>query len=447
MEVLLLIIYCYADKPQWVEIIGMLREDSFKPRWLPLKAISYFHKAPIRFMSQVAYRYGDTASFKFLNQRLWIIRQPELAATLVKNSDLAKSPLIFKQLYPVTGRQGLVQLDNSSWQLRIPPIKAQFSIQGLNDFLPVIINNIETVLQQLNNGPINIYPLIMKMTMNNILAMLGIEGRSDITAIINDMLVLNKLCGNRMRQLVRWPLFLPVQSHRTINKRAYALRIKLNRLLQTSSLRANSPLHQLQQYWSSSECIDHLSTFLFAGFETTSSSIITALYYLAQDPELQNAIREEGVYTGKLSVQLMRQWSWTHALYCETLRMYPPAYMLARQPTIDIHHDNMIFKSNDLIVVNIHGIHRHEHYWCTPRSFDVRRHLNSSPFANKAFMPFGLGKRICTGHHLAMTESMLTLSLICQRFQLTTPNIIKPMMNTEITLHPRSQIWLNCEPC
>lgn len=44
----------------------MLREGSFKPRWLPLKAISYFHKAPVRFMSQVAYRYGDIASFKFL---------------------------------------------------------------------------------------------------------------------------------------------------------------------------------------------------------------------------------------------------------------------------------------------------------------------------------------------------------------------------------------------
>lgn len=424
----------------------MLREDSFTPRWLPLKAISYFHKAPIRFMSQVASRYGDIASFKFFNQHVWVIRQPELAAALVKNSDFAKSPLIFKQLYPVTGRQGLVQLDNSSWQLRIPPIKAQFSIQGLNDFLPLIIDNIENVLQQLNNRLVNIYPLIMKMTMNNILGMLGIEDRPDVTPIISDMLVLNKLCGNRMRQLVRWPLFLPLQSHRTMSKKTYALRTKLKLLLQTASIRANSPLHQLQQHWSSSECIDHLSTFLFAGFETTSSSITTALYYLAQDPKLQNAIREEGGYTGKLSVQLMRQWSWTHALYCETLRMYPPAYMLARQPIIDIPQDNLIFKSNDLIVVNIHGIHRHEHYWYAPKAFDVRRHLNSSPFANKAFMPFGLGKRICTGHHLAMAESMLTLSLICQRFQLTTPNIIKPMMNTEITLHPRSQIWLNCEP-
>ncbi|KTD14488.1 Pentalenene oxygenase [Legionella gratiana] len=424
----------------------MFREGSFKPRWLPLKAIFYFHKAPVRFMNQVAYCHGDIASFKFLNQRLWIIRQPELADALVKNSSFAKSPLVFKQLYPITGQQGLVQLDNNSWQLRIPSIKAQFSIQGLNDFLPLIRDNIENVLQQLNKGLIDIYPLIMKITMNNILGILGIEGSPDVTTIINDMLVLNKLCGNRMRQLFRWPLLLPVQSHRTINKKAYELRTKLNHLLHTSSVRANSPLHRLQQHWPIKECVDHLSTFLFAGFETTSSSITTALYYLAQEPALQNAIQEEGTYTGKLSVQLMRQWSWTHALYCETLRMYPPAYMLVRQPTININQDNLIFKRNDLIVVNVHGIHRHKHYWSEPRSFDATRHLNSSPFANKAFMPFGLGKRICTGHHLAMTESMLTLSLICQRFRITSPNIIKPMMNTEITLHPRSQIWLNCEP-
>lgn len=286
----------------------------------------------------------------------------------------------------------------------------------------------------------------MKMTMDNILAMMGIEGRPDVSAIIEDMLILNNLCGHRMRQLFRWPLLLPLRSHRTINNKTYELRTKLNRLLQTVGIRAKSPLHQLQQHWSERECIDHLSTFLFAGFETTASSITTALYYLAQRPALQHAIQEESVYNGELSVQIMRQWSYSYALYCETLRMYPPAYMLARQPTEDIHLNNLIFLPDDLIIVNVHGIHRHESYWSEPRSFDVSRHLNSSPFANKAFMPFGLGKRICTGHQLAMTESMLTLSLMCQHFRLSSPDIIKPMMSAEITLHPRSHIWLNCEP-
>ena len=313
-------------------------------------------------MNQVAYCHGDIAGFQCLNQRLWIIRQPELADTLVKNSCFAKSPLVFKQLYPVTGRQGLVQLDNNDWQLRYPAIKSQFSIPALNESLSFITDNIENVLQQLNKGPIHIYPFIMKMTMDNILAMMGLKHKPDVTAIINDMLVLNTLCGHRMRQLFRWPLLLPLQSHRTLNKKTYELRTKLNRLLQTESIRVNSPLHQLQQHWSTSECIDHLSTFLFAGFETTASSITTALYYLARKPELQQAIQEESAYTGELSVQLMRQWSWTHALYCETLRLYPPAYMLARQPTEDIHLDHFTFLPGDLIIVNVHGIHRHEHH-------------------------------------------------------------------------------------
>lgn len=424
----------------------MFRKSAFKPDRLSLKSISYFHKAPIRFMKQVALSHGDIAGFQCLHQRLWIIRQPELADNLVKSTGIAKSPLIFKQLYPVTGRQGLVQLNNDDWQQRIPALKPQFSIQGLNDSLPLITDNIENVLGQLKRGPIDIFPFIMKMTMDNILAMMGIEGRPDVSAIIDDMLLLNNRCGHRMRQLLRWPLLLPLRSHRTITRKTYELRTKLNRLIQTGVIRANSPLEQLQKDWSESECIDHLSTFLFAGFETTASSITTALYYLAQNPALQQAILEESVHDGELSVQVMRQWSTSYALYCETLRMYPPAYMLARQPTEEIQLDNRIFSPGDLIIINVHGIHRHEHYWSEPRSFDVKRHLNSSPFANKAFMPFGLGKRICTGHQLAMTESMLTLSLICQRFRLSTPNIIKPMMNAEITLHPGSHIWLNCEP-
>lgn len=423
----------------------MIRDNLYIPRPLSLQDLFYFQKAPIRFLNQVAYSEGDVAGFQLFNQRLWVIRQPELADTLIKNSSFVKHAL-FKELYPVTGPKGLVQLNNAEWQLRIPTLKPPFSIPGVNEFLPLIRANIETMSQQLHSGPVDIYPLIMKMTMNNILVMLGIEGRPDVTAIIEDMLALNKLCGNRMRQLVRLPLFLPLQAHRSVKQKTRELRSKLHRLLETASIRQDSALAQFQQQWPISECLDNLSTFLFAGFETTSSSIVTALYFLAREPQLQEAIREEGRYSGALSVQVMRQWSWAHALYCETLRLYPPAYMLARQPAMAIQLGDYAFKPKDLVVVNVHGMQRHEDYWPNPRVFDAGRHLQQSPFANKAFMPFGLGKRICTGHQLAMTESMLTLSLLCQRFRLSTSNLIKPVMNAEITLHPRSQLWLHCEP-
>lgn len=72
----------------------MFRKSSSKLSRLPLKAISYFHKTPIRFMNQVAYCHGDIAGFQCLNQRLWVIRQPDFADALVKNSGIAKSPLV-----------------------------------------------------------------------------------------------------------------------------------------------------------------------------------------------------------------------------------------------------------------------------------------------------------------------------------------------------------------
>jgi cytochrome P450 len=413
---------------------------------IPLKSLSYFHKAPIRFMNQVASCHGDVASFQCLNRRLWIINQPELAHELFKISGFAKSSLVFNQLIPITGRQGLVQLNDHEWNHRIPAIKPQFSSKGLNETLALISHNCDKVLQQVGNGLMDIHPVIMKLTMSNILALMGIEGMRDIEPIINDMLALNNHCGQRMRQLWRLPLFLPLSSHRIINKNASDLRSKLDLLLNTATIRVNSPLHQLQLSWPREECIDHLSTFLFAGFETTASSITIALRYLAQNSEWQQAIAEESVNRAPLSVQSMRQWFWTQALYWETLRLYPPAYMLVRQPTAEIELHNLTFQSNDLLIINVHGIQRHKKYWSNPKAFELKRHLQSSPFANKAFMPFGLGKRICTGHQLAMTESMMILAAMCQRFRFSTPSIIKPILNAAITLHPRSQIWLNCQP-
>ena len=102
------------------------------------------------------------------------------------------------------------------------------------------------------------------------------------------------------------------------------------------------------------------------------------------------------------------------AVVKESLRLYPPAPFLYRRGTDPIP-----------IVVSIWGMHRHPRFWDNADAFVPERWLgvNTDP---RAFMPFGLGPRVCIGRRFALIESRAAIADILQRFQLTATGPIPP---------------------
>lgn len=390
-------------------------------------------------------RYGSVISLKLFHQPLVLIQEAGLAKAILKDPSFHKSRLVFDKIVPVTGERGLVQLEDPLWERRHKIIKPAFTPQALQQAIECIGTNLSRLLDKLDGELVNLHQLISRYTLENILLILGFEALPEITELLKTFIDLNGLCGRKMRELLPLPRLIPTKLNRQIKDRQRHLHAILRELIQEQPVRGGSFIDLLQAAVSAEEVIEQLSTFLFAGFETTASSLTMSLHQLARSPALQEVLYDECRENPLATLDDLKQLPGIRSCYLETLRLYPPAYMLVREPTKEGLLDGISFRRGQLVVINLYGLHRDPYYWEAPREFRPDRFRQQSAFQNEAFMPFGNGKRICTGNQLALFESQLTLARVVKEFKLHSDDEVGPAMSALITLHPRNNLWIKFE--
>ena len=176
-----------------------------------------------------------------------------------------------------------------------------------------------------------------------------------------------------------------------------------------------------------------IRVFIFAGHDTTSSTICYAYYYLSKNPSMLARIRAEhdavfGIDPSQTSsilkenAHLLNKLDYTTAVIKESLRLQPPASTVRMGQKGFFVHDPKTGEAISteglmLWAVDV-GLHRNATYWPDPHSFNPERFLqngSASP-ANPAFVPFSKGPRNCIGQELAMIESRIILALTMRLF-------------------------------
>jgi cytochrome P450 len=182
--------------------------------------------------------------------------------------------------------------------------------------------------------------------------------------------------------------------------------------------------------------ISNIKTFLFAGHDTTSSTICYAYYYLSKNPSMLARIRAEhdevfGPDPSQTSSQLktnahlLNKLEYTTAVIKESLRLQPPASTVRVGQEDFFLHDpetgNPIPTADLMLWAVDVGLHRNPAHWTDPHTFDPERFLQKSSdgkpeAANPAYVPFSKGPRNCIGQELAMIESRIILALTMRLF-------------------------------
>ncbi|KAE8794755.1 hypothetical protein D1007_30477 [Hordeum vulgare] len=114
----------------------------------------------------------------------------------------------------------------------------------------------------------------------------------------------------------------------------------------------------------------------------------------------------------------------------ETLRLYPPAVATIRRAKADVRLSDGCMIPRDMeLLIPIMAIHHDARYWGQDAAqFNPARFANGAARAAKhplAFIPFGLGSRMCVGQNLARLEAKLTMAILLQRFDIrTSPNYV-----------------------
>ena len=72
-----------------------------------------------------------------------------------------------------------------------------------------------------------------------------------------------------------------------------------------------------------------------------------------------------------------------------------------------------------MVLISPWVLHRHRRLWTQPEAFDPDRFLPGAPPPDRfAYLPFGVGPRVCIGAQFALTEAVLVLATLIQTFHI-----------------------------
>jgi cytochrome P450 len=190
---------------------------------------------------------------------------------------------------------------------------------------------------------------------------------------------------------------------------------------------------------------DEIMTFLLAGHETAALSLSWTWYLLSQHCEAEQKLYCElqQVLAGRLpSFEDLPRLRYTEHVIKESMRLYPPAWSLARTAAKDLELGGYRIPAGSNVVMSQWILHRDPRFFLDPQDFDPDRWYSedAQKLPRFAYFPFGGGPRFCIGASFAMMEATLLLAAIAQQFELRlVPGpAVEPLPS--ITLRPKNGI-------
>lgn len=183
---------------------------------------------------------------------------------------------------------------------------------------------------------------------------------------------------------------------------------------------------------------DEVMTLFVAGHETTANALTWTWYLLAKHPDVRDRLRAE----------LARdpQTPYLDAVLNETLRLYPPAWILGRDALREVAVDGWRIRKGATVFMSQLVLHSSSHYFQEPERFLPERWLQTPDLPQFAYFPFGGGSRKCLGDRFAWTEARIELGHLALRYRFDFDGEAPVAPDPIITLRPRGPVYMRAFP-
>ena len=195
------------------------------------------------------------------------------------------------------------------------------------------------------------------------------------------------------------------------------------------------------------ELIDQLGVFFLAGHETTASALIWVFFILATRPELMARLRAEIDHVageGPIGFDQIRALGLARRIFREALRLYPPITFLPRVALEPAQIGRHRVRRGAMVMIAPWSVHRHRDNWRDANRFDPERFSaeREKEIPQGAYIPFGLGPRVCVGANFAAIESALILARLARRydFEALAPGRVRPV--ARLTTRPAEEVMM-----
>lgn len=425
------------------------------PRWRKLTAL---HQNAIEVWPAEVYEKELWVQRFFGNQRLLMNAPAGIEHVLVENAaNYRRTPAAIRVLRPLIGH-GLFFAEGEDWRLQRHTIAPALSPRAIPILTRHMVGVGQEVIARLETEAKTGRPVNILVEMQ--LLALDVAGRSMFSIEMHQF-------GPRMRRMILdfglklgrpylsdmiLPTWLPtLLDLRRLLFRARRIRLMESIIAERLKLPASETPRDLfdllraardpetGQGFTPQALRDQVSTMLVAGHETTALTLFWALYLLASVPAVQERLAEEVKdieITPENAGDVLPRLGYGRAVVSETLRLYPPAFLVVREAIAEDRHAGVRIPPNSLVLIAPWVLHRHRKHWANPDAFDPDRFLEGAPPQRYTYLPFGAGPPVCVGAQFAMAEAVLILAMMVQRFRVSRADSEPVLPVAVITTHP-----------
>lgn len=397
---------------------------------------------PLPFLANARLQFGDVVQFPIPKPATYFVASPEGARDILvaKHKQVNKRTIQYTSLSLVTG-EGLLTADGEVWKQRRRILQPAFH----HEMIALTQNEVVAALDRLNQRwtkSVSAGDEIMDLDQEMMSLALEITGNTlfgtDLSgeALEITQATISALHGvvARAQNPLALPLRIPTPANQSMNKAVALLDSAIDRILKLrlkDRLPAGQPIRDMLDVLlaaqdandiNKEQLRDEIATFIVAGHETVASALTWAVHLLGQNMNEQEALAANS----DRSLQVFN----------ETLRLYPPAWLITRRTLEPVVVSDIEIPANSLVILSPWVTHRHESVWQDPLKFNPDRMKDGVP--QVGYLPFGAGPRLCIGRDMALLEGSLILADLYRNWKITPLQSGEVPIDASVTLRPHN---------
>lgn len=425
------------------------------PRGSPLAgSLRPFSDRRLDWLVEIARDYGPVCAFRLGPRRCLLVSDPDLIEQVLVTDSRNYVKHFGARFYKPLLGNGLVTSEGDFW-LRQRRLSQPAFLKGrLPSYAPAMTELGEQMVTGWEAGQrVDVADEMSRLTGAIALRTLfGAGSIRDQEAYNRAHVTALEVIHDRFRHFIQWPEWVPLPSHRRLKKALAHMNAIVDGFIREGRSRAApgddllSMLLRAQDADGSRmtdvQLRDEAMTLFLAGHETTALTLSWSWYLLAQHPAVEEKLAVE--WAAVLGDRLpmaddVPRLTYTEQVIQEAMRVYPPVYLIGREPLSDVELGGSRVRKGTTIFLSQWVSHRDPKYFDDPEAFRPERWADglARRLPKYAYYPFGGGPRVCLGNTFAMMEAVLLLATIGRRWRFTLgpgPTVI-PWPT--ITLKPR----------
>lgn len=414
------------------------------------KAIFEFWQTPLEFTADCVRQDYDLVCLKLGSAQNYIINEPKLIEEiLTKQNQSCIKDISYRILEHLLGN-GLLLSHGDTWKYHRRLMQSAFNRGRFSNYGTSVVTHTTEAMNHWQAGEIrDIHREMSLLTVGIILeTMFGVAvNTSAIAGALNQIMLRYARQAELFFLIPDWlPTPLNLRANRGVNKLEEIIAdIVRQRQEQTDDDLLSILLAAKDEAGTSlsaKDLRDEVMTLLIAGHDTTANALTFTLMLLAQHPEIEaKVVAEIESVIGDRSPQYedIPHLPYTEMVLKESLRLYPPAWIVGRELTQDCTINGETLPRGTVLYFSQWAVHRNKAFFPNPEQFNPHRWQGNleQDLPRCAYFPFGAGARVCIGKAFSMMEAVLILATILPKFRFT-PTSNKPVeLLPSITLRPK----------